>query len=658
MKRLLILFTVLATIFAGVWIWKLKTPENRPDSYKNGIEANYWWNAVGETEEVDTNWKLAEGIPRNYIPVPGNKDLYMIVDDDGFITAYVKRVKNLLDEWTWEPVNPDIPENYEAVPGLKDVYKVTYDDGSVKYFKYVRNKDDTYAFVEVDAKGNMIGVEKPKDGTIPENFERVDKNQYAVKNSQGITIAFYERVVDPTSEDGFTWEEITEEDLAQKTADAIASAGFNLETDITGLGDNTGGSRPYLDTSSLSGDSTSYVIPTIMPSQNVTASNNTGTFTFVQPQKETTIIEQIYVTAPPLDTSSYEQIQIQNPIGDNNTIANPIGDNNTIQKPENITGNISLEDGTTGKIVLGEDGRTMFIPDGGQGGITNVVISGNTGNTSEFISTIQGEVNNGGNNGGNKSTDLPTMPPSSFVDGGGFTGNSEFTDITGTSSDGNSYIDAVNQTQNGNLISRQTLNTRVQEGNDIVTYQEIIETITDSEGNVISSGSLGKKEISREPMGGTNVSSSVEATIGAEYDRILGLLKNSSGKFNPDTPKRLRELINNQRNESGKSSLHPPGGSDGIYLVALSRTAMMALTGSTSKDLPSYGSLMNMCSKYSVNVGTASESILSTGSTNAEAIFAMISSSSYDAIMSEKYTHVAIGIAEKSGTMYVCVIFY
>lgn len=639
MKKLLILFSVLATVFAGAWIWKLKTPEQRPNSYKNGITANYWWNAVGEAE-VDTNWKLADGVPGNYIPVPGKQELYMVVDDDGYITEYVKRVKNLADEWTWETVNPDIPENYEAVPGLKDVYKVTYDDGSVKYFKYVRNKDDTYAFVEVDAKGNMIGVEKPKDGTIPENYERVDKNQYAVKNAQGVTIAFYERVVDPTSEDGFSWEEITEEDLAKKTADAIASAGFNLETDITGLGDNTGGNRPYLDTSSGSGDSTSYVIPTLMPSQDVTASNNTGTFTFVQPKKETTIIEQIYVTAPPLDTSSYTTTQIQN----------PIDGNGTLQKPEGITGSISLEDGTTGKIVQTEDGRTMFVPDGGQSGITPVVITGNENNTNDFISQIQESINNG-SNGGNS---MPTMPPSSFAEDG-YSNISGITDITGSNT-GNTNID-INQTQSGNLVSRQTLNTRVQEGNDIVTYQEIIETIMDAEGNVITSGSLGKTEISREPIGSTNVTA-VAAGIGDEYNRMLGLLQSNSGSFNANVPKRLRELINNQRNEGGKGSLDPPGGSDGIYLIALSRAAMMALTGSSSKDMPSYGSLMSMCSRYGVNVGTASESILSTGSTNAETIYAMISSSAYDAIMSDGYGHVAIGIAEKSGSMYVCIIFY
>ena len=212
MKKLLVLFTVLAITFAGTWIYKLKNPENRPDSYKNGLVGNYWWNSIGEAEEdVNTNWRLSEGVPNNYIPVPGKTNLYMVVDDEGYITGYKRHIKNdETGEWHWEDVNPDIPENYEAVPNLKDVYKVTYDDGSVRYFKYVRNKDDTYAFVEVDAKGNMIGYEDPQGSEIPDNYVRVNKNQYAVKNNDGITIAFKERVVDPTSSSGFKWEDINE----------------------------------------------------------------------------------------------------------------------------------------------------------------------------------------------------------------------------------------------------------------------------------------------------------------------------------------------------------------------------------------------------------------------------------------------------------------
>ena len=60
--------------------------------------------------------------------------------------------------------------SYEAVEGLENVYKVTLDDGTVEYFLYIRNKDDTFAFVPVDENG--VRLDAPKGGTseIPENF--------------------------------------------------------------------------------------------------------------------------------------------------------------------------------------------------------------------------------------------------------------------------------------------------------------------------------------------------------------------------------------------------------------------------------------------------------------------------------------------------------
>ena len=77
MRKLLVLFTVLALAFAGSWIYKLNSPGTRPDSYLGGLTGNFWWNSIGEAEEeVNTNWKLSEGVPNNYIPVPAEKDLY------------------------------------------------------------------------------------------------------------------------------------------------------------------------------------------------------------------------------------------------------------------------------------------------------------------------------------------------------------------------------------------------------------------------------------------------------------------------------------------------------------------------------------------------------------------------------------------------------
>ena len=82
MKQLAVLFLVLSTVFGGIWVTKMNAPTNRPNSYQNGIEGNYWWNAVEAPQEVNSNWKLSAGVPDNYIPVPGKTGLYMVVDED------------------------------------------------------------------------------------------------------------------------------------------------------------------------------------------------------------------------------------------------------------------------------------------------------------------------------------------------------------------------------------------------------------------------------------------------------------------------------------------------------------------------------------------------------------------------------------------------
>lgn len=603
MKKLLVLFTVLALAFAGSWIYKIKTPGTRPDSYMGGLTGDFWWNSIGEAEEeVNTNWKLSEGVPNNYIPVPGEKNLYMVVDNDGYITGYKRHVKNEeTGEWTWEDVNPDIPENYEAVPNLKDVYKVTYDDGSVKYFKYVRNKDDTYAFVEVDAKGNMIGYNTPEGSEIPANYERVNKNQYAVKDNNGVTIAFRERVVDPSSNTGFKWEDIDAADVSTATASAIA--GFNLDTDVTGLGDDTGGNRPYYELPSGGDINITYSIPTLMPQQEVASSSNTGTFIFTQPQQETIITEQIYVTMPPL-------------------------------------GGEDMGGYTPGTIITTSDGDKYVVPD--------------TGDTS-FIDSVHdgvqqgGTIGQGGNGHGGNTSDQPTMPP--------YTGMGDLGDWSQYQiGDGGSY--EVSQSQTGNIVQRETLTTHVQEGNDMVTYQEIVEKTCDANGNVIQTRSLGKTEIDRQSMTASSGAGDIKSGLNDEYDRIINLLFSKGGQFDGNTPKRMRELINNARVENGKQILNAPGSNDSIYKVALARVSMMALTGSSSRELPSYGTLRSMCAMYGVNINTASENLLAVSNSSAESLNAMLTGSNSDIMSSDGYTHVSIAIAVMNGKMYVCEIFY
>lgn len=202
MKQLIILFVTLFGGFLGTWIYKIETPVNRPDEYAEGynVDAGAWWNTGAV--EVDDSWRLDPEIPLNYMPVPGENELYMVVDNDGLIIGYRKRTRQIDGSWLWEDVNPDIPDDYEPVEGLEDVYRVTASDGNISYYKYVRNEDDTYAFVEVDENGKAIG--KNRDATtIDGRHVHITGNIYSELNDYGVVIGYDKRI---QNEDGtFSW---------------------------------------------------------------------------------------------------------------------------------------------------------------------------------------------------------------------------------------------------------------------------------------------------------------------------------------------------------------------------------------------------------------------------------------------------------------------
>lgn len=205
MKKISILFLALLMVFCGTWIIKMKSPVNRPDDAQAGTSSPWWEN--GDLPEADPEWVLDPEIPANYIPVPGAIEIYMVIDNDGNIIKYRERTQQEDGSWVWNDINPDIPENYEPVPGLSNVYKVTNSDGTVSYFKYIRNDDDTYAFVPVDSNGDPLPEDEKQDdpNTIPQNYVRIkDTNIYGVYNEYGVCIGYKERRFD-TDKNEYYW---------------------------------------------------------------------------------------------------------------------------------------------------------------------------------------------------------------------------------------------------------------------------------------------------------------------------------------------------------------------------------------------------------------------------------------------------------------------
>ena len=239
MKKVTVLFMALLVVFCGTWIFKAKNPAETVRAYAGGGDDGKWWEkqALPVAEE---EWTLDPEIPLNYLPVPGEEELYMVVEDNGRISGYRHRTRQPDGAWVWEDVNPDIPENYEAVEGLKDVYRVMMEDGSVKYFLYIRNEDDTFAFVEVDENGNR--VEKKADGNvIPPNFVRITGNIYAVYNEHGVLIGYQERVAN--GDGSYTWRDCAKPEEPKQEPEGNAGS----QPPPSGMGSEPSVSLPVFD---------------------------------------------------------------------------------------------------------------------------------------------------------------------------------------------------------------------------------------------------------------------------------------------------------------------------------------------------------------------------------------------------------------------------
>lgn len=206
LKKIVIVFIALLLVFISAWAVKAKVPAMRPNSYVNGLnsEDGVWWNQ-SLSAKADEQWVLDPEIPDNYLPVPGEDEMYMVVDENGNIIQYRHRVKQDDGSWVWEDVTTDIPDNYEPVAGLKDVYQVVDENGNASYYKYVRNSDNSYAFVPVDKNGNVIEEAPPTDGTIPSNYAHVSGNVYAVLNEHGVIIGYKERVLN--NDGSYSWKD-------------------------------------------------------------------------------------------------------------------------------------------------------------------------------------------------------------------------------------------------------------------------------------------------------------------------------------------------------------------------------------------------------------------------------------------------------------------
>lgn len=219
MKRILLVLMSLISVFFIVWGVKAKTPINRPSNLEEEQETAWYDNRYTAPKAAE-EWYLDPEIPLNYIPVPGEDELYMVVDDSGNIIGYRHRIKQADGSWVWEDVNPDIPENYEKVEGLENVYKVTDEEGKTSYVMYVRNSDDTFCFVPVDKNGIPLDDGKDAD-KITDEYVHIDGNVYAVYNDENVKMGYRERV--KQSDGSYVWKVCDEPEVDKTVGNGLGS---------------------------------------------------------------------------------------------------------------------------------------------------------------------------------------------------------------------------------------------------------------------------------------------------------------------------------------------------------------------------------------------------------------------------------------------------
>lgn len=192
---------LLVLVFVIIWLQKANNPSRRTD---NRVNAETQWYEKNIKTKADSEWILDPEIPGNYIPVPGQKNTYMVIDTQGNITAYRLRAKGEDGSWLWTDVEND--NKYNVVSETDDGYILAVNDG---YVRYLRNEDNSYAYVDCDENGNDT---QDTDATnIPDNYVCVTGNVYAVYNEYGVVTGYKERVSDDNG--GYVWVSTTKPEI-------------------------------------------------------------------------------------------------------------------------------------------------------------------------------------------------------------------------------------------------------------------------------------------------------------------------------------------------------------------------------------------------------------------------------------------------------------
>ena len=283
MRKSFTILCLLLVILGVEWGVKAKMPINRPSNIQEKEETP-WYESRYSTPKADADWVLDEEIPVNYIPVPGKDNIYMQVDNNGNVKKYWKRTQQADGSWVWSKYDPNIPDNYEPVKGLKNVYKVTSKDGTIKYLKYIRNKDNSFAFVEVDKNGKSIDEGKSAE-SVPNNYKHISKDVYAVYDKNNVLTGYRKRVKNKKGK--YIWKETDKPKTSSDDINAINKA-------LTGDSATKAASSTSAQNNTSSNNEISAIGSDSSPQKR--SNNSDGTYTVTETSQDTKVENGVRIT--------------------------------------------------------------------------------------------------------------------------------------------------------------------------------------------------------------------------------------------------------------------------------------------------------------------------------------------------------------------------
>ena len=198
-KSFLVLL-LLASIFFVSWAVKVRMPVNRPENAGSETYVPWYMNTYS-APVASEKWHIDAELDPNYIPVPGKDEVYMVLDSAGNVVKYRQRKQKEDGTWVWSDYTEG-NAGIEEIDGENGIYLITDKDGNQRYQKYVRNKDNSYCYVDTDEKGTPLDIGSDAT-TITPDYTHVDGNTYAKYNDDGVMEGYRTRL--DNGDGTFSW---------------------------------------------------------------------------------------------------------------------------------------------------------------------------------------------------------------------------------------------------------------------------------------------------------------------------------------------------------------------------------------------------------------------------------------------------------------------